>query len=77
MRTFTGGFTAAKNKKSHQPVNLLKLAWPAIGDFPAKTLNLADRAVTIDGVDWLPLVDDWGAIAGARLGALLQNSGEE
>lgn len=77
MRTFTGGFTSAKNKKSHQPVNLLKIAWPAIGDFPAKTLNLSDRAVTIDGVDWLPLVEDWGTIVGAGLGNLLQNSGEE
>ncbi len=77
MRTFTGGFTATKNKKSHQPVNLLKIAWPAIGAFPAKTLNLADRAVTIDGVDWLPLVEDWGAIEGTGLDALLQNSGEE
>ena len=77
MRTFTGGFTAAKNKKSHQPVNLLKLSWPVIGDFPAKTLHLSDRAVTIDGVGWLPLVEDWGAIAGPGLDALLQNAGEE
>lgn len=77
MRTFTSGFTAAKNKKNHQPVNLLKLSWPAIGDFPAKTLTLSDRAVTIDGVDWLPLVSDWGAIEGAGWDALLQNSGEE
>ena len=77
MRTFTSGFTATKNKKSHQPVNLLKISWPDIGDFPAKTLNLSDHAVTIDGVDWLPLVEDWGAIAGTGLDALLQNSGEE
>ena len=77
MRTFTSGFTAAKNKKSHQPINLLKLSWPAIGDFPAKTLNLADHALTIDGVNYLPLVDNWGSIAGTGLDALLQNSGEE
>ena len=77
MRTFTGGFTAAKNKTSHQPVNLLQISWPAIGDFPAKTLNLADRAVTIDVVDWLPLVEDWGAIEGTGLDTLLQNSGSE
>jgi hypothetical protein len=77
MRTFTNGFTAAKNKKSHQPVNLLKLSWPVIGDFPGKTLNLSDRAVTIDGVDWLPLVDDWGAMAGRGLDSLLKNVSEE
>ena len=77
MRTFTGGFTAAKNKKSHEPVNLLKISWPAIGDFPAKTVILSDRQVTIDGVNWMPLVADWGAIAGAELNALLQNSGNE
>ena len=28
-------------------------------------------------MDWLPLVEDWGAIAGTGLDALLQNSGEE
>lgn len=75
MRTFTSGFVSAKNKKSHEPVNLLKIAWPVIGDFPAKTVYLSDRAVRIDGVDWLPLVEDWGAIAGAGLDTLLQNSG--
>ena len=77
MRTFTSGFTTVKNKTSHHPINLLKLSWPVIGDFPAKTLNLSDRAVTIDGVDWLPLVDDWGAMAGRRLDSLLQTVSEE
>ena len=66
MRTFTGGFTSAKNKKSSGPVNLLKIAWPAMGTFPAKTLHLSDRAVTLEGVDWLPLVEDWGSISGLR-----------
>ena len=77
MRTFTSGFTAAKNKKSHEPITLLKISWPAIGAFPAKTLNLSDRAVTIGGVNWLPLVADWGAIGGVGLDTLLQNAGEE
>jgi hypothetical protein len=77
MRTFTGGFTSAKNKKNSEPVNLLKIAWPAIGILPAKTLNLSDRAVTIEGVDWLPLVEDWGAITGAGRDVLLQNSNAE
>ena len=77
MRTLTGGFTTAKNKKSHQPVNLLKISWPAIGAFSAKTVTLSDRPVTIDGVNWLPLVEDWGAIAGPGLDNLLQNAGEE
>jgi len=77
MRTFTNGFTSAKNKKSHEPVNLLKIIWPAIGVFPAKTLYLSDRAVTIDGVNWLPLVEDWGAIEGVGLDTLLQNPGVE
>ncbi|MDH3257740.1 MAG: hypothetical protein OEM27_08975, partial [Nitrospinota bacterium] len=77
MRTFTSGFTSAKNKKSHQPVTLLKISWPAIGEFPAKTLHLCDRAVTIDGVDWLPLVKDWGEIASTGLDSLLQNPGGE
>ena len=63
MRTFTNGFASAKNKKSSEPVNLLKISWPAIGALPAKTLHLSDRAVTIEGVDWLPLVLGWGAIA--------------
>ena len=77
MRTFTSGFISAKNKKSHGPVTLLKISWPAIGGIPAKTLNLSDRAVTIDGVNWLPLVADWGAIGGVGLDTLLQNAGEE
>jgi len=66
MRIFTGGFTTAKNKKISEPVNLLKITWPVIGALPAKTLHLSDRAVTIDGVNWLPLVEDWGAISNAE-----------
>lgn len=76
MRTFTSGFETAKNKTSQAPVNLLKISWPSIGDFPAKTVRLSDRAVTIDGIDWLPLVEDWGAVEGVGLDALLQNTGE-
>ena len=75
MRTFTGGFTAAKNKTAHAPVTLLKLDWPAIGAFPAKTVTLADRPVSIDGTEWLALVADWGAIEGTGLDALLKASG--
>jgi hypothetical protein len=77
MRTFTGGFTFAKNKKSSEPVNLLKIDWPVIGALPAKTLYLSDRAVTIEGVNWLPLVEDWGTIAGAGVDTLLQTVEEE
>ena len=62
MRTFTGGFTSTKNKKSSEPVNLLKIDWPASSNLPAKTLRLSDCAIAIDGVDWLPLVEDWGTI---------------
>ncbi|NIQ97535.1 MAG: hypothetical protein GWN87_27690, partial [Desulfuromonadales bacterium] len=75
MRTFTGGFETARNKTGHAPATLLKLSWPAIGAFPAKTVYLSDRAITIDGVDWLPLVSDWGAIEGSGLDALLQSGG--
>ncbi len=77
MRIFTSGFDAARNKKSSEPVNLLKIAWPAIGALPAKMLNLSDRSVTIEGVDWLPLVEDWGAITGAEPDALLQTIKEK
>ena len=63
MRTFTSGFNSAKIKKNSAPVNLLKISWPAIGALPSKTLNLSDRALTIEGVGWLPLVVDWGMIA--------------
>ena len=77
MRMFTGGFTSAKNKKSSEPVNLLKIAWPVIGVSTARTLYLSDRAVTIEGVDWLPVVEDWGVIAGAGVDNLSGNVEEK
>ena len=62
MRTFSAGFTLAKNNKENAPVNLLEIAWPARPLFPAKTIRLADRPFTIDGTNWLALVEDWGGL---------------
>ncbi len=73
MRTFTASFAAAKNKKAHVPVVLLRIDWPSINGLPAKTVRLTDRGSASDqtklnaaGQDWLALVQSWGG-AGASI----------
>lgn len=62
MRNFSSSFEAAKNKKASQPVNLLQIDWPGMNGLPAFQARLTDRALTIEGTDWLALVTDWGLL---------------
>ena len=63
MRTdFTAGFLAAVTRTPSTPVLLLKVAWPALLNQPALTLQLADRPWTIGAGSWQGVVLDWGAL---------------
>ena len=56
---FTNSFLLEKNKKENAPVTLLQLDWPAVGNLPALTLRLADRAgIVIGGLPWYPLIEN-------------------
>jgi len=77
MRTFPPAFESAKNETAQRPVHLLKIDWPAAGEYPPLTVRLADRAITTGSQQWLPLVEDWGELDTRMQGGLAVESQTE